>query len=139
MAADGSLVPGARITFTPAALAATSTRVWETSEKGMVVVSGIKPGVYQVRVTAAQCSYQGLLLIRSADPKDETGRHMVAFTLECGCTPDVLEDSACLPSGAGLLDCFADPLLAGAAATAAALSLTLGREQEGPIDPVASP
>jgi hypothetical protein len=140
VAADGSLVSGARVTLTTPARAPASSLTCKTKANGMVVISGIKPGLYQVAIEAAQASYQGMLLVRPADPGDKTGPHLVAFTLESGCSPEMLERLVCAPGvGAGLLTGhLADPLLIGAAAVATALSLTVG-EEEGPAAPVASP
>jgi hypothetical protein len=139
--ADRAPVPGARLMFTPATRMPASSQVWKTSANGVVVILGIKPGIYHLAIVAAQGSYKGLVSIRPADPVDKSHQHLIAFTLECACSSEVLEDSTCAPTGSArlLTGRLADPLLVGAAATAAALSLTLGGEEEGPVIPVVSP
>src|SRR6202158_5974212 len=121
---DGSPVCGARVTFTPVQDSRATPLSIRTNARGEVLVSGIKPGVYQVRIEAEQGTYEGTLLVREVDPNAGSEQQLIVFTLSppliAGAGPGT---SACaFGGGRGLLL----PLVGiGLGATGTALALAL--------------
>jgi hypothetical protein len=135
---DGSPVSGARVTFTPVQDSRATPLSIRTNARGEVLVSGIKPGVYQVRIEAEQGTYEGTVLVREADPNAGSEQQLVVFTLSLppasGAAPGA--SAGGLAGGRGLLL----PLVGiGLGATGTALALALEGGNGGQPRPVSSP
>jgi hypothetical protein len=62
----GYLVPGANVTISCRQKEAADPMKSITGTRGLTTVSGLKPGMYQVRVESPQGTYEGALLVKSA-------------------------------------------------------------------------
>jgi hypothetical protein len=60
------LVPGANVTISGRQKDSADPMKSITGTRGLTTVSGLKPGMYQVRVEAPQGTYEGALLIKNA-------------------------------------------------------------------------
>jgi hypothetical protein len=135
---DGLPVSGARVTLTPVQDSRATTLSIRTNARGEVLVSGIKPGIYQVRIEAEQGSYEGTLLVREADPNAGSEQQLIVFTMSpppvAGAAPGT--SVGAFAGGRGLLL----PLVGiGLGATGTALALALEGGNSGQPRPVSSP
>jgi len=66
MTRNGYMVPGANVTISSRLIEATDPVKSMTGTRGLTTVSGLKPGLYAVRVEAPQGAYKGTLLVKNA-------------------------------------------------------------------------
>ncbi len=62
----GYLVPAANVTISGGQKESANSMKSITGTRGLTTVSGLKPGMYQVRVESPQGTYDGALLVKSA-------------------------------------------------------------------------
>ena len=65
MTRNGYMVPGANVTLSSRQKESTDPLKSMTGTRGLTTVSGLKPGLYVVRVEAPQGAYEGTLLVKS--------------------------------------------------------------------------
>jgi hypothetical protein len=66
MTLNGYMVPGANVTLSSRQKESTDPLKSMTGTRGLTTVSGLKPGLYTVRVEAPQGAYEGTLLVKNA-------------------------------------------------------------------------
>jgi hypothetical protein len=91
---SGYLVPGANLTISSRQKDSGEAMKSITGTRGLTTVSGLKPGLYQVRVESPQGTYEGSLLVKSAPvtPVSFVPPPLVTFLLVPAQPPDQEQD-----------------------------------------------
>src|SRR5262249_36547447 len=94
MTRNGYMVPGANVTLSSRQKEAADPLKSTTGTRGLTTLSGLKPGLYAVRVVAPQGAYEGTLLVeRQPVANVSFGRPpLVTFLLRPAKPPDQEQD-----------------------------------------------
>jgi hypothetical protein len=94
MTLNGFLVPGAKLTVSGRQMESSDSMKTITGTRGLTMISGLKPGLYKVRVESPHGTYDGSLLIKSSSVTNVsfTPPPLVTFLLVPAQPPDQGED-----------------------------------------------